>query len=544
MGPRHHTSAHLSPNSGQFDFLQPDYLNVFQQRMERLRRIRANPNALQTLRQYYRDHPARFISDWGMTSDPRNIERGLPSNIPFILFSKQVEWIRWVLDRWRSGEPGITEKTRDMGMSWLTVALACTLCLFHKGLVIGFGSRKQEYIDLLGSPKALFEKARFFLSHLPVEFLGGWVRERHAPHMRIMFPGTGSAISGESGDGIGRGDRTSLYFVDEAAFLERPQLVDASLSQTTNCRQDISTPNGMGNPFAQKRFGGKIPVFTFHWRDDPRKNETWYARQCQILDPVTLAAEVNIDYAGSVEGVLIPSNWVQAAIGAHIKLGVQPSGAKRGALDVADEGADKNAFAGRHGVVLEHLHSWSGKGGDIFRSVVRACELCDAYGYETFDYDGDGLGAGVRGDCRKINEERAAAGRSEIRDHPFRGSGEVWRPDAEMVPKRKNRDFFANAKAQAWWALRLRFQSTFRALVEGLPYSVDDLISIDSQLEELLPLTKELSQPTYSVNSVGKIVIDKMPDGMRSPNLADAVMIAFQPASRALETWIALGKTW
>jgi hypothetical protein len=33
-----------------------------------------------------------------------------------------------------------------------------------------------------------------------------------------------------------------------------------------------------------------------------------------------LAQEVDIDYAASVEGVLIPSAWVQAAVDAHIKL--------------------------------------------------------------------------------------------------------------------------------------------------------------------------------------------------------------------------------
>jgi phage terminase large subunit len=41
---------------------------------------------------------------------------------------------------------------------------------------------------------------------------------------------------------------------------------------------------------------------------------------------------------------------------------------------------------------------------------------------------------------------------------------------------------------------------------------------------------------------VGKILIDKAPDGTRSPNLADAVMIAFQPSSRGLEVWLKLGE--
>jgi phage terminase large subunit len=50
----------------------------------------------------------------------------------------------------------------------------------------------------------------------------------------------------------------------------------------------------------------------------------------------------------------------------------------------------------------------------------------------------------------------------------------------------------------------------------------------------------ELSQPTYTVNTVGKIVVDKAPEGTMSPNLADAVMICFQPASRALDIWTRL----
>jgi hypothetical protein len=32
-----------------------------------------------------------------------------------------------------------------------------------------------------------------------------------------------------------------------------------------------SSVNGMNNPFAQKAPQRKIPVFTFHWRSDPRK---------------------------------------------------------------------------------------------------------------------------------------------------------------------------------------------------------------------------------------------------------------------------------
>jgi hypothetical protein len=116
-----------------------------------------------------------------------------------------------------------------------------------------------------------------------------------------------SILVGEAGDSIGRGDRTSIFFVDEAAFLEQPENVDAAFSATTNCRIDISTPNGHGNSFARRRHSGKIKVFTMHWRNDPRKGLDWYKKQESELDPVVLADEVNIDYAASVEGALIPS---------------------------------------------------------------------------------------------------------------------------------------------------------------------------------------------------------------------------------------------
>lgn len=531
-----------------FNFKEPDYMQVFEWRMERLQRIRQDPQLLPVLKAFYKDNPAQFIIDWGMTVDPRNVERGLPARIPFLLFPKQEEWIQWFVERWRSAEPGITEKTRDMGMSWLTVGMASSLCLFNRGVFAGFGSRKEEYVDKIGSPKSLFDKARNFISLLPAEFRGGWSLKQHAPHMRILFPDTESAMTGEAGDGIGRGDRTSFYIVDESAFLERPYLVDASLSATTNCRQDVSTPNGMANSFAERRHSGKIKVFTFHWRDDPRKDDAWYAKQVENLDPVTIAQEIDINYNASVEGVLIPSAWVQAAIDAHEKLGIQPTGQRMGALDIADEGKDTNAFTTRHGFLLENVEEWSGKGDDIFGTIQRAFGICDDQRLETYRFDSDGLGAGARGDARVINEQREAQSQHQIMATPFRGSGSVFDPDAEAVrgdngqPGRLNKDFFANAKAQSWWSLRTRFQKTYRAVVEGMDFNPDDIISINGNIEKRGKLISELSQPTYSVNGVGKIIVDKKPDGTKSPNLADSVMIAFAPMNTALDIWAQLGR--
>lgn len=513
------------------DYRAPDYVAVFRWRAKRLARLREQPGLLPDLKAYYRDNPADFIEDWGVTYDPRLIERGLPAVIPLILFPRQREWIEWVLGLWRQSQSGLCDKSRDMGVSVIAQALSCTLALFHPSIAIGFGSRKEDLVDRAGDPDTLFFKGRMFLAHLPREFRGGWDEKNHSTHMKLEIPETGSVIKGEAGDNIGRGGRSSLYFVDESAHLARPLLVDAALSQTTNCRIDISSVNGRNNPFAQKRFS--LPddrIFTFHWRQDPRKDDAWHDAQVEKLaNPVIVAQEIDLDYSASVEGVLIPSAWVEAAIDAHKRLGFSPSGIRKGALDVADEGKDLNAFCGRHGVVVEHIESWSGKGDDIFGTVEKAFLLCDQKGYERFDYDSDGLGAGCRGDARVINERRKTQGMRQIAATPFRGSGAVMSPESQMVEGRKNVDFFANFKAQAWWSLRIRFQKTYRCVVEGQQYPHDDLISISSAAPEYLKLVAELPQPTYSVNGAGKVVVDKAPEGARSPNHADSVMIAFAP---------------
>jgi len=523
-----------------FDFKNPDYAEVFEQRAETLLRIRARPDLLPDLKLYYRENPAEFINDWGVTFDPRNAERGLPTVVPFLLFDRQREWIDYIIRKWRAQEPGLTEKSRDCGITWLAVSLACTLCLFYDGLAIGFGSRKEEYVDKIGTLKPILPKGRMFMDHLPEEFRGGYVSWRDAPFMRIAFPESGSLIVGEAGDDIGRGDREAIYFLDEAAHIERAHLVDMSLSQTTNCRQDISSVKGMNNPFAQKRHGGKIEPFIFDWRQDPRKDDAWYAKQCAELDEIVVAQEIDRDYLASVAGVVIPAEWVRSCIDACEKLGIKPSGSKHAALDVADEGPDKNAFCGAFGVEIQHLEEWSGKGSDIYETTQRAVNICDEHGYHGFRYDEDGLGAGVRGDMRVINEKRLSLGARVHKAEGWRGSAGVTDPEGivegttgidEGDKGRTNQDYFANHKAQGWWSLRKRIQKTHRWVKEGKACDPDEILSISTKAKNWQKLVSELSQATYAQNAVGKMVINKKPSGMPSPNYADAVMIDFAPGT-------------
>lgn len=528
-----------------FNFLQPDYALVFRRRFDLLRKIRdpeKGPETLAILRAYYKANPWQFVEDWGVTYDPRNIERGLPATIPFIPFERQVELMQWIVGQWKASDDGLVPKSRDTGASWCAIALSCTLCIFYEGMAIGFGSRKEEYVDRLDSPKSLFYKARVFLANLPVEFRGGWNRDKHGTFMRLTFPDSGSVMTGEAGDNIGRGDRTAIYIVDESAHLERPQLAEEALSATTNCRIDMSSVKGMNNPFAVKAHAWPAQkIFILHWRDDPRKTEAWRRNLEATRDATVIAQEYDINYTASVSGVVIPQEWVQAAIDAHEKLGITPSGARLGGLDVADEGPDLNAFAGRYGMLLESVEPWSGEGSDIFKTTEKAHTISREAGITRYRYDADGLGAGIRGDARQINDRDKAAGLREIEVAPFRGSGGVVRPDDKIEEidgdeerdqqQRTNKDYFANAKAQGWWALRMRFLRTYRAVKLGHPVGDPDaLISISSKIPQLTKLCLELSQPTYSENGAGKLLIDKAPAGAKSPNLADAVMIVYAPS--------------
>lgn len=381
-----------------FDFKNPDYARIYQERGRRLVNLRKDPEILAGLKEFYKTHPVEFINDWGMTFDPRNIEIGLPAVVPFLLFPRQAEFIEWTRARWHARDDGLAEKSRDMGLSWLCVAFAVWMWTFYPGATIGFGSRKEEYVDELGNPSSLFWKARQFINLLPAEFRpAGWNEKKDAPFMKILNRENGATIFGEAGDNIGRGARASIYFKDESAFYERPASIDAALSQTANCKIDISTPNGPGNPFYIKRHSGKTKVFTFNWRQDPRKDDAWYQRQLEKYDPVIVAQEIDIDYSASMGDVFIPAAPVERAQ----KLGpadIEAVGPLQLGVDVARFGDDKTVITARRGRVVfwQRVH----QGLDTMAVAQKVKQEVDAFKsvgqqVEQIAVDTIGIGSGV-----------------------------------------------------------------------------------------------------------------------------------------------------
>jgi len=380
------------------DWKHPDYTEVWEQRNKRIQALRNDKIMLAGVREFYRENPVNFICDFGCTFDPRNADIGIETTTPFLLFPKQQEYIHWLIERWRSREDALCEKSRDMGLTWLNVAFAHWAWQFHNGVVIGFGSRKEEYVDKLGDPKSIFWKLRAYIQLLPKEFRpAGWNIKRHAPYMNVVNPETGSVIAGEAGDNIGRGARTSIYFKDESAFYEHAELIDAALSQTSNCKIDVSTVNGSGNPFYRKRHSGNIPVFTFHWVDDPRKDKVWYQKQKTTLDPVVLAQEVDIDYNASttdsyLDGALIQDAMLRGPADVHAQ-GPWVIG-----VDAAHEGDDESVIAKRKGLLtLPLIGMRKADGPSLAGRIMDECRTLTKTGGEigaiVIELDGPGVSA-------------------------------------------------------------------------------------------------------------------------------------------------------
>lgn len=528
-----------------FDWKNPDYLPIWEARNKRLAWLRAHPEALENIKAYYRDgHLDDFINDWGVTVDGRVVSQGRQAIMPLLLWPKQREYIQFLWQRWRSSQSGTCVKSRDVGISWLAMGFSTGIGIFFDDVSVGFGSEKEDKVDRSGDPDCLFYKGRLFLQYLPIEFRGGWNIKQYSAHMRLTFPQTGSSITGEAGNNIGRGGRKAIYFVDESAHIPNPKAIDASLIANTDCRIDMSSVWGMANSFAERAHNPDIPRFDFALEDDPRRTPEYWIKKRNESDPVIFAAEYERNFNASIEGQVIPSSWVASAVDAHIKLGLVPKGFKRAALDVADAGKDANAMAISQSFLIERVEKWKGTTDlDIYHTVENSFLLCDQYGLDGFDYDADGLGAGVRGDARKVNEARLARGGRALQVMPFRGSGEVFEPEM-IVPgtDRTALDFFENMKAQGWWTLRQQFQYTHRVMEAfrvGERWEVDltKFISINSAFAERGRLCIELSQPVWALSKNGKMMVDKCPPGTKlevrqalpSPNLADAVMMVRAP---------------
>lgn len=226
---------------------------------------------------------------------------------------------------------------------------------------------------------------------------------------------------------------------------------------------------------------------------------------------------------------LIRFEWIEAAIDAHIKLGIDMSGARTAGYDVADSGDDKNAVTVMDGAICIHLEEWAAPEDELKQSALRANALAAG---GVLVYDSIGVGAHVgstlldstnKVNCRKFN---AAAG--------------VMHPKKEYAPSIKNKDKFENLKAQAWQDVADRFRNTYNAVTKGETFDPGELISITSDCPHIERLKVELSTPNKRYSKRGLDMVETKEElakrGVASPNLADSFIMAACPHLAGTDT--------
>lgn len=462
--------------------------------------------------------------------DPTTGERMSPY-VRFKLWPKQEEFIRWLHARVEAREEWLCEKSRDVGASFLCMGYALNRWLFSDGFKATFGSRKAELVDKSDQPDSLFEKARIMLRRLPEWMLpDGFKWTNHSLFMRLINPAGGASITGEGGEDMGRGGRSSLYVVDEAAFLQNAETVEKALSGNTDCVGWVSSVNGMGNLFARKRHNVLKPeqIFRLHWRDDPRKTQAWAdAKQASFSDPTSWASEYDIDYSASVEGICIPAAWVESAKELlALEPGLQPSNERTAGLDVG-AGKAKSVYVKRQGPIVSPPHSRGDP--DTTETANWALDLAKEDGVTLLNFDSVGVGAGVASTLTRSEKKTCQVEPINVGLPP--DERRVW-PDG-----RTSDEMFGNMKAELWWLARTAFQKThehvrhLKGLPNGKAHPLNELIAMPKGDRESDTLNVQLSLVKWLRNEAGKIVIERKDAlarrGISSPDHAEAFMLTF-----------------
>ncbi len=238
-----------------------------------------------------------------------------------------------------------------------------------------------------------------------------------------------------------------------------------------------------------------------------------------------------------VMGSIIPVEWFDAAIDAHIKLGFKGEGQIFAAYDPSDNRGDAQGFACRHGSVYLDICEYTD--GDVNEGTDWAIERALRCKADHFTWDVGGMGTGLKQQvANKFSGTRCDY-------HQFNGAETADLPDAIYQPidnedpkeRRSNKDTFTNKRAQGYTRLADRFERTYRAIQaheQGLVafrMNPDDLISLSSDIAQLDQVRSEVCRIPKKPNNNGKkqimtkLEMSKKPYELPSPNMADSLMM-------------------
>lgn len=251
------------------------------------------------------DNPAEgcifFIENFGWTFDPRRN----PKHIPFFLFEYQKEAIRTLIEHIDGSRDLLLEKSRDMGITWLTVWVFVWYWLFRDGINLLMGSYKEKLVDDR-TDDSIFGRIDYCIDSLPKWILPkGFKKSKHRTKLRLVNPANNNLISGDTmNPDFGRGSRKTAIFFDELGSWDYAKDAWEACGDVTACRIANSTPKGY-NFYAQLRNSG-IDVLTLHWSLHPLKDDQWYEFEKSRRSEEEVAQELDISYSKSQEGRVYP----------------------------------------------------------------------------------------------------------------------------------------------------------------------------------------------------------------------------------------------
>ena len=255
--------------------------------------------------------PIYFINEFLWTFNPKQE----PYHFQFHLFPFQYDLVYQIKEAIETGNDEFIEKCREMGATYVVLAVFFWFWRFVEGSNFLLGSRKEDCVDntkgeageVTNKEESLFGKLEYFINHLdPVALPAGFIPRKHLTYMSLLNPENGNAISGESANpNFSRSSRYKAILLDEFAFWDNDSAAWGSTADTTRCRIVLTTPGIRPSKAKRLRFGQdgeKIHVTTLPYTLDPRKDDEWLRSERERRSAEDFAREIMINWEGSIEG--------------------------------------------------------------------------------------------------------------------------------------------------------------------------------------------------------------------------------------------------
>ena len=365
---------------------------------------------------------------------------------------------------------------------------------------------------------------------------------------KIIHKGTGSEFLfyglARNTDEIKSLEGIDILWIEEAHALTKDmwEILGPTIRKEGSEVWVIFNPR-MVTDFAYQRFVAVPPanalVHKINYTENPYLSQT-------LLDDIEELRRASPDdynhiYLGEPlnddDQAIIKRTWVQSAVDAHTKLGIEPTGLRRIGFDVADDGGDLNAMCATHGQLLYHVEEWKGLEDELLKSATRVWDRARADN-ASIDYDSIGVGASAGAKFKELNTTNKA----RIQYRSFNAGGKVLWPDREYLRGTRilNKDQFSNLKAQAWWNVANRLRMTHMWVTQGVECDPNQIISIDPGIRHREKLITELSTPHKDYDPSGKSKVESKKDlakrDVASPNIADAFIMAYCPV-KVVASW-------